>query len=221
MAGIFSSRGVWRRNKLIIVDLGGVLVEIRRRDQLPAFDAYLSKVADAERARNDVSLRTQLQNGMLNFDGYVDILHSANLDVSIEEIREYECLCIGSLMNDRIDFIMSMKDCARVVLLSNTHELHWTRIRELGELATLLDAYYLSYRTGHMKPEEEAFKFVLETEDVFADSCILLDDSYANCSAAERLGIHAAWVTDENDWMQVLRGWVDVSCRSESMGHEV
>lgn len=89
------------------------------------------------------------------------------------------------------DFIQIATRRYRVALLSNTNEIHWQHVNAGSRVFDEFEHVFLSYETGHFKPEPAAF---LDVVDFFAcapSDVTFLDDSEPNIAAARELGIHA------------------------------
>ena len=94
----------------------------------------------------------------------------------------------------------------RVLMLSNTNELHWPEIERkfkesIGEpIDAFFDSLYLSFRMNLRKPEREIFLELLSSECADAADCIFFDDSAANCEAARLVGIDAVLMERNAEW---------------------
>jgi putative hydrolase of the HAD superfamily len=74
-------------------------------------------------------------------------------------------------------------------LLSNTNELHWSRIVDEMGLGAVVAHQFASHLTGHIKPDHDAFIHVLVTLGCPAGSVLFLDDNRVNIEAAESVGM--------------------------------
>jgi len=83
----------------------------------------------------------------------------------------------------------------RIALLSNTNEVHWNQVTAASDAFGLFERVFLSFETGYFKPDDEAFKHVLESFDVPPGQVHFLDDSQRNVDAARALGIDAHCVS--------------------------
>jgi putative hydrolase of the HAD superfamily len=91
----------------------------------------------------------------------------------------------------------------RLVVASNTNELHFARIRSMtpGMISpgvitpgvfSVFDAYVLSYQVGARKPAEAFFHGVLDAAQAPASACFYVDDRPDFVAAAASLGIPGA-----------------------------
>ena len=83
----------------------------------------------------------------------------------------------------------------RLILLSNTNPfmMGWvmsSRFDGRGRsLATYMDACYVSYQCGMMKPDESFFRHVLMQEQILPQNTLFVDDGPRNVAAASQVGI--------------------------------
>lgn len=93
------------------------------------------------------------------------------------------------------------------VLLSNTNAEHWGRPEISGALAGRFDFTFLSYRTGVLKPDRQAFAQVVEACECAPGALLFFDDNPGNVAAAARFGLQAHLVKSPAEALQVLQGW--------------
>jgi glucose-1-phosphatase len=97
--------------------------------------------------------------------------------------------------------LAALRQKYRVCCFSNCNELHWE------EMATFLGGFdhaFSSHLLGRIKPDEGAFRAVLETLRAQPEDVLFFDDSRANVRAAERLGIKAFLVHGPEEARRVL-----------------
>lgn len=105
----------------------------------------------------------------------------------------------------------------RVILLSNTNPfiIRWAMSNEFdGQghgIDYYLDAAYMSFRCGSMKPSEAFFCHVLQTEGILPEETLFLDDGIRNIEAAGRFGIHTFLVENGSDWTESIRTIISLS----------
>jgi len=92
----------------------------------------------------------------------------------------------------------------RVALLSNTNAIHWGRRDIAGVLEPFFDHTFLSFRTGLLKPDSDAFLQVSRHYDCRPDDILFLDDNPLNIDAANAVGIRAYLARGMQDVRNVL-----------------
>ena len=93
----------------------------------------------------------------------------------------------------------------RVALLSNTNGVHWQQVTSTSDVFSLFEHVFLSYETGHYKPEPAAFQDVMEFFNCAPGDIVFVDDSEPNVMAARELGIDAQKVTGILELEALLR----------------
>jgi len=76
----------------------------------------------------------------------------------------------------------------------------------MGEmrLADAFDHHFASHLIGRIKPDEDAFRYVIETLGRSATEILFLDDNKLNVEAAKRAGMKAAQVRGAEEAEKVL-----------------
>ncbi|TRO67017.1 HAD family hydrolase [Christiangramia sabulilitoris] len=89
---------------------------------------------------------------------------------------------------------LSEKKDFKLILLSNTNDIHIKHIQEnvsfFPEFKNCFDAFYLSHEIGMRKPNPNIFEFVLEKHDLLPEEYLFIDDTLENTLAASKLGFH-------------------------------
>ena len=102
--------------------------------------------------------------------------------------------CLQTLPKYKLDFVKQLRNEGYATyLLSNTNDAHWKYILETSfpePPEYYFDKLFLSQEMGMAKPDTEIYAEVLRQIGTPADECLFIDDSSANCKAAESLGIH-------------------------------
>ena len=72
----------------------------------------------------------------------------------------------------------------RLIILSDTNELHFDFIRRNFPILRFFDDFVLSYKVGFVKPSPEIYRAAVETAGCAADECFFTDDKAANVAGA-------------------------------------
>ena len=102
----------------------------------------------------------------------------------------------------RQDFIESLaqKKDYKLILLSNTNELHINFIKQnlsfYEEFKACFDVFYLSHEINLRKPTTAIFDFVLNENNLNANECLFIDDTKENTDTANSMGLYT-WNIDE------------------------
>jgi putative hydrolase of the HAD superfamily len=102
-----------------------------------------------------------------------------------------------------LELLRELKSSHRVVLLSNTNELHLERFLAdferrhhdtHGGWADHFHQTYYSHLVGMRKPEERIYEHVLTSEGLERTRTLFVDDSPFNVAAARTVGMQALWL---------------------------
>ena len=88
-------------------------------------------------------------------------------------------------------FVENLSKKFRLLILSDTNELHFKFILENFPVMRHYGDIVLSYEVGFLKPSEEIFRVAVERANCSAEECVFTDDLPVNVEAARRLGINA------------------------------
>ncbi|MDH3334439.1 MAG: HAD-IA family hydrolase [Gammaproteobacteria bacterium] len=102
------------------------------------------------------------------------------------------------------DLVQNAAQRYRVALLSNTNAIHWRQVTMASRVFESFDHVFLSYETGHYKPEHAAFMDVTEFFDCAPGDVLFVDDSAPNIAAARDFGIDAHEVAGAAELRRLL-----------------
>lgn len=207
---------VHNNKKIIIFDLGGVILDIHVERSFKAL-AMLGISADMlDESSCLMNEKIQLfDRGDISSDDFFSYIESflsgsacaLHPDDLRERVEDIWNMMLGDFPLEKLHTIKELRAKGyRVVMLSNTNDGHWTTIEKRffnasGEsLENCFDALYLSYRMHKRKPESEIFLELMNSEGVAPDECIFYDDSAENCETARSLGIDAVQLERNSSW---------------------
>lgn len=196
-------------------DLGGVIMDIRRQNCVEAFkklgmadpDEFLGEYCQA-------GPFAAIENGSATPSEFRDAIRRllpADVDVPDRSIDEAFGRFLVGIPPYRLEELNKLKKKFSLYLLSNTNPIMWADgiDRNFRKLGHDVDYYFKgiirSYDVKAMKPDPIIF---IEAERRFGikpDETIFLDDSEANCKAAETLGFKTIWVKPGTEFMSLLR----------------
>lgn len=104
---------------------------------------------------------------------------------------------LDELPMHRLDFLQKLSEHHRILLLSNTNNIHLSYIFEKYGQLVLENAFhncYYSHLIGLAKPDIMIYKYLLTQEQVHAGETLFLDDKAENIQTASELGIQTILV---------------------------
>jgi putative hydrolase of the HAD superfamily len=109
----------------------------------------------------------------------------------------------------KLEFVKQLRNEGYATyLLSNTNDAHWKYILETSfpePTENYFDKCFLSQEMGMAKPDIEIYAEVLRQIGTPADECLFIDDSSANCKAAETLGIQTYNAPVHTDYREEVK----------------
>jgi putative hydrolase of the HAD superfamily len=175
--------------KVILFDLGGVL--LRLNDPIETFGLQINQNEFKERWLRSPSVRT-FESGAMSTEEFArNIVAEAELPYDWQEFRQRFDAWPDQLFDQTLSVLQAIPAKFKRALLSNINALHWGRNDIAGKLAGCFDQSFLSYETGLVKPDREAFELVVNTYDCKPCEILFFDDSPLNIAAAENYGMQA------------------------------
>ncbi len=179
--------------KTVIFDLGGVIVPLdfaagyRKLESVCPFSA--AEIPDRIRSTD---LVPQYECGKVSSqDFYAKFRELLRLEVSYDEFRELWCGIFPRHALIPAEWIESIRRERRVLLLSNTNEIHFELIKERYPHLAHFDHYVLSYEVGAMKPHPPIYEEAIARSGVAPEECFFTDDVLPYVEGARKAGIDA------------------------------
>ncbi len=199
--------------KNIIFDLGGVIVTIdpdealRRLKELGLKNA--DKILDSY---TQSGIFGDLEQGKISAEDFRKKLSLlANRELLLEDCKYFWLGYRKDVPKRNFELLKNLRKRGyRLILLSNTNPfmMSWARSKEFdgGEnsLDDYFDALYLSYLLKVMKPNEEFFLKMLDSEKINPKESLFIDDGIKNVSIAKKLGFHTLCPKNGADFREDL-----------------
>ena len=199
----------------LIIDLGGVLVDLTRNRCIEAFER-LGVENVRERLANDSrhkDLFERLELGAISVECFHDdVRRLSGRPLTDGQIDDAWIAMLGGVPERKLRLLLELRERYRVVLLSNTNEIHWkwsadTYFSYRGLAASdFFERIYLSYELHMLKPDTGIFEYVLNDAGFLPAETLLIDDASANCKAAEALGMRTYAPQPREDWSCLFGG---------------
>lgn len=199
--------------KNIVFDFGCVLTDLDKHRCVASFNAIgAQSVAGYVDECRQEDLFHELETGLISVEEFCDkVRRKAPL---CRESNETICQAWNSLLagvpQRRLDKLLELRQSHRLLLLSNTNAIHWRKAVEcyFTDAGHTLDDYFercfLSYEMRTVKPDSEIFLRMMREAGLSAAETLFIDDSKANCMAAERLGIMTLNVSNGDEWLDEI-----------------
>lgn len=200
------------RYDTLLLDLGGVLIDVDYRAAARAFHALGFEDFEMlySKAQQD-RLFDGFETGGLGPADFRDRIRALfRPDITDREIDACWNAMLGSIPPPRIQLLRALKERYQLLLLSNTNAIHVpafeaiiARENNISDFRSLFHGAYYSCEIGLRKPHAEAFHHVLQRHDAHPARTLFIDDSIQHVIGAREAGLHAEHLDLERE--DVLR----------------
>jgi len=184
--------------ELLLFDLGNVIVRVSHAAMAEALAAR-STEAEFRDPRRLLALAFDDRDGLtVGFDEgrltadafYRAAVERLALSLSFKEFAD--CWNAGFEENREVTaLIRRLQGRYRLMLLSNTNELHYRHLEPQLPVLSLMERKILSYEVGMRKPSRAIYDRAISLAGVRPEQIVYIDDVAAYTQAAAQLGIQA------------------------------
>ncbi len=199
--------------KNIVFDLGGVIFKIDKYQAIRRFNEVgFGDAASYLDAFAQVGIFGDLESGRITAEEFrCRLSELAGKELLLEDCAYGWLGYMADLPQRNLDKLIELRQRGyRLSLLSNTNPfmMQWVRSDAFDGrghgLDHYMDALYLSYEMGIMKPERRIFELMLQGEKAKPEETVFIDDSPHNTEVAASLGIHVLQPDNGADWHGML-----------------
>ena len=182
----------------IIFDLGGVIIDLdeqKTRDQI-------QELVDPQKPLFDYKIFSDFEVNAISSGRFVTTIKgSCRDDVTEAQIIDAWNAMLVSIPGKRLELMNSLRDRYKVLVLSNTNQIHAERfdeilMEEMGQpdLGLYADRVYYSQDLKLRKPDVAIYEFIARDFGFDPTKALFLDDKPENLSGARHIGIQTARV---------------------------
>lgn len=199
--------------KNLIVDFGGVLIDLDRQRCLKNFkELGLPDVEHTLDIYHQQDFFQQYEKGLISSADFRNVIREKiGRDVADARIDAAWNSFLVSIPTYKLDLLLALRKDYVVYLLSNTNEIHWEWSCEHAfpykafRVEDYFEHIFLSYEMKMAKPDEEIFRKVLDDAGLDPKETFFIDDSEANCLTARSLGISTYTPKAGEDWGHLFK----------------
>ena len=205
------------KNKIVIFDLGGVLINLNVTRCMLAFEALMGeqnmrailgmdKNGEGVKAVSIATkqLMADFERGLISPEYFIEqVLQYCRPGTTPQQVIDAWMSMLVDLPKERLDAVDQVRaKCYKVYLLSNGNDLHFNYINQTYHLAPHFDGLFLSQKMHMAKPEPEIYLAVNEqinhpaapanSSAISPSDILFIDDIEANRLAAEQT---VGWTT--------------------------
>lgn len=190
--------------RAVVFDLGGVLLALN--DPVTLFGVKFDRAEFNRRWLLSPAVQT-FERGGCDADTFAAaVVREMSFEFGPEDfIRRFNAWPAG-FFPYATRVLQSIRPDVDVGILSNTNELHWTSFGVEETFGPRIGRYFLSYETGRVKPDADAFELLTESYGCDAGDIVYFDDNPLNVEAAAALGFRAELGRDEEELTRPLAG---------------
>lgn len=202
--------------KNLIFDLGGVIMDIRRKDCVDAFTELGMRDADSffgEYKQTGPFL--ELEAGAIGPDEFrAEMRKLIKKEVSDAEMDAALNRFLTGIPVRRLRELEQLHRRYGMYLLSNTNPIMWNsriaeQFRQDGhDAGYYFDGMVTSFAVKAVKPGREIFDALRTEAGIEPGESLFLDDSEANCKAARALGYHSVKVEPGAEFNELITRYI-------------
>lgn len=198
--------------KNLIIDFGGVLIDLNRQRCIENFKRLgLPDVEVVLDIYHQQDFFQKYEKGLITSAEFRDVIREKiGKPVTDAQIDDAWNSFLVSIPAAKLDLLLNLRKDYVVYLLSNTNEIHWQWSCQHAfpyktfRVENYFEHIYLSYEMNMAKPDAEIFQKVLDDTGIIPAETLFIDDSAANCRAAEALGITTYTPIAGEDWSHLF-----------------
>ena len=179
--------------KAIYLDLGKVIIDydptiplesLKTRSKLPLSEIKQILIEDDTMLRFD-------RGELSRIEFYKTMCRHLRLDVSRDEFEELwnSLFLTDPLVSENL--LLNLKSRYRLLMLSNTNEIHFEFIWGKFEIVHHIEDRILSFELGCLKPDASIYRMAIDRAGVLPGEILFSDDKVENVEAAREAGIQA------------------------------
>jgi glucose-1-phosphatase len=173
----------------IIFDFGEVFLDLNPEAMTTAFQKLGLKewTVDLQHAHE------KFEKGKMDELTFFELIQNKIPEADLWQIKEAWNAIIVDFPLKRLEFLQKLQSKYRLYLLSNTNETHIDKFEHRVGLTFAREFYacfekvYFSFDIGFIKPELDAFRYVLQNHHLSPKKTLFVDDKIENIQAANQL----------------------------------
>lgn len=192
--------------EVVYLDLGKVLVDfdyaVAAQKILQVSPLPLSEIA---KILSDTKLILEFETGKLSSAEYFKrVCKALKMEISMDEFRALwgSMFLLEPLVSEK--FLEDLRRRKRLILLSNTNEIHFEYLEKEFPILKLVDERLLSYQVGYVKPDPQIYRLAIDKAGVAPERIFFADDRIENVEAARSAGIQAIQFKSETQLRQEM-----------------
>lgn len=178
--------------KTIIFDFGDVFLTLDKS----ATQKHLEKQGISELDSEFIKINNTYEKGLISTSNFIQHYIKRFDGLSSEKFKKAWNSILIEFPEKRLEFLKKLRASGsyRLILLSNTNELHIDWVKEnisiFEDFKACFDKFYLSHEIHFRKPNADIFEFVLKENHLNPKETLFVDDTLEHTLTAKKLGVH-------------------------------
>jgi glucose-1-phosphatase len=175
-----------------LFDLGHVLIDSADFSKILEWESWTDQLSEVEKRYMESDYVRDYQKGIIGTKEYVEaIISELDLTVNVSRfLREFRLLPRGFYPGAEA-LLKRLSHNYTTACLSNTNEMHWNKLCDVDKLDKYFKVRFPSHMIHEIKPEKEAYTYVIDALGVDPGAIAFFDDRIENVEAAKDTGIDA------------------------------
>lgn len=198
--------------KVLIFDMGGVLVDLNIEDCKRAFKEYLGydKIDEIIDPCHQKGIYGDLEEGKLSAEEFRQIvLSESRPGAQAEDVDRAMWHILVGIEPYKIDLLKSLAESCDLYMLSNNNAICLPRSKQLfaeagAPLEEVFRKCYFSFEMHALKPSEAFYKAVMEDIGADPEDMLFIDDSLKNVEGSIQAGLSAVYYEPGTDLEELL-----------------
>jgi putative hydrolase of the HAD superfamily len=191
--------------KWLLFDLGGVLVEYAGTERLKTWMHNGAQDWELHRLWLFSPAVRAFESGRISPVIFAEMIIAelglnVNPDVFLQEFPDF----VTGYFPGAEELLYALSARRPLAMLSNTNSPQWEKLCGMSHADRLFRKLFLSFKTGLMKPDREAYINVVEQLGCEPEDIAFFDDNPDNVRGALDAGIHAVHVKGFEDMRQII-----------------
>ena len=190
--------------EVVLFDLGGVLIELGGMHDMATF-AREGEEDELWRRWLTCPWVRRFESGLCDASSFArGMVDTWSLTVGPDEfLRAFTSWPRGFFPGAR-EVVESIDSDLRIACFSNTNEVHAERHTSEFGISEIFETRFFSHEMGVLKPDREAFEFVVEALACAPERILFLDDNEINVRGARAAGLRSERAQGPADAREIL-----------------
>ena len=194
-----------RKDTVLLFDMGGVLIDYPGAGRLLKWMPEGTTEEELNTRWHDSRAIRLFESGKCDAKTFAcDMISELSFQIDRDSFLEEFRLIPGGFLPHATEILDRLKGFT-TACFSNTNALQWERLESGYGLEKHFEKCFLSYRIGYVKPDCEAFLYVIKELGINPEQIYFFDDTDSNVNMARETGMNAFRVRGTRDLETALR----------------